>query len=465
MRLPLIQQASSDSIASDFVPVRMLEIEIGQSLPNVSSFDEKTGRYYKHANCLVRLHAQPLGIVELQFDEGGLSAYECARHIWRALHVEIIAHLQKDGLQSVTELDAEGLVSSNTPLCIKERDIFLANAPFVSIIVSTHDRPEQMQLCLRSLISLHYLQYEIIVVDNAPSTNATATFMQQTYHDVPWVRYVLEERPGLALARNCGIKFAKGEILVFTDDDVVVDANWLIELVRAFSITDDVACVTGLILPLELETQTQFWFEEYGGFSKGFTRHLFDMKKNHPRTPLHPYTAGRFGTGASMAFTRAFLRSIGGFDPALGVGRPTRSGEDFAAFFQVIMQGYTLVYEPASLLYHLHRRDYTSLRKQIYSNGVGLTAYLVKSVLDDPLRLLDFVTKLPYGLFFTFSSRSPKNNKKSAHYPNDLTWIELKGMLYGPFAYIRSRWMLRNTRKTFESVGKCLALPIEKEMS
>jgi len=232
---------------------------------------------------------------------------------------------------------------------------------------------------------------------------------------------------------------------------VVVDPYWLVELVRAFSLADNVACVTGLALPLELETPAQFWFEEHDGLNERFTLRIFDLAENHPRTPLYPYTVGQFGTGSSMAFTAAFLQSIGGFDPALGPGSSAPAGEELALFFEVVTRGYKLVYAPASLLYHLHRRDYTSLRRQIYSYGVGLTAYLTKILLDNPRILFDLVTKVPYGLYFSLSSRSPLNKKKSTHYPKELTRVELKGMLYGPFAYLRSRWVVGRARKASSS--------------
>src|SRR6266404_1117746 len=74
-----------------------------------------------------------------------------------------------------------------------------------------------------------------------------------------------------------------------------------------------------------------------------------------------------------------------------GPGTRTGGGEDLDVFFRVIMGGYRLVYEPASLLYHLHRRDYAHLRKQIYSYGVGFTAYLTKCLLDDPRLVFDFI--------------------------------------------------------------------------
>jgi glycosyltransferase involved in cell wall biosynthesis len=436
----------------DLAPVRIVEIEVGQPLPDVSAFDEKTGQRYQRALCLVRLHTQPLGLVELQLDEHGVSAEEYASHIWHTLSEEINEHVRQDGLTAVSGLDAVGLACPSTPACLEEREQFLAHAPFVSVIVPTRDRPEQMRRCLQSLMTLHYPRYEIIVVDNAPSTSATADFIQQAYGDVPQVRYIREDRPGRCLALNCGMMLAQGEILAFTDDDVTIDRYWLVELVRGFSRANDVACVTGLVLPLELETPAQFWLEEYAGFSKGLTRRVFDLGENHPKTRLYPYTAGRLGTGANMSFRTTFLQSVGGFDAALGAGSLAQGAEDLAAFFQVVTRGYRLVYEPAALLYHPHHRDYMALLKQMHGYGVGLSAYLTKILLDSPRLLFDLIPKLPYGLFFTLSTRSPKNSKKSTQYPKELTTLELKGMLYGPFAYLHSRWTLRGVRKDFAPV-------------
>ena len=445
------EASTIEAQAPDLAPAQILEIELGQSLPGISAFDDRAGNHYQRAFCLVRLHSQPLGMVEFPLTESGICPHLVAEHIWLTLNMKINEHLQQDGLSPVIRLDSDGLPSSCTPRCIEEREPFFAHAPFVSIIISTHDRLDRLQTCLPSLLALHYPRYEVIIVDNAPSTNATANFIQQAFSDVPEIRYIRENRPGLSWGRNCGMMAARGEILAFTDDDVVVDPYWLVELVRAFSLADDVACVTGLGLPLELETATQFWFEEHGAFNNGFTQRIFDMMENHPKSPLHPYTVGRFGAGASMAFKAAFLHDVGGFDPALGAGSPTGGGEDLAMFFQVMTRGYKLVYAPTSLLYHLHRRDYLDLRKQIYNCGVGLTAYLTKILLDNPRLLFDFVTKVPYGLFFALSVRSPKNSKKSTSYPRELTTLEFKGMLHGPLIYLRSRWATHHARKVFRT--------------
>lgn len=443
------ETSASLSQAADYAPARIFEIELGEPLPLVHAIDKKTGQLYQRAMCTVRLHRQPLGVVEFQLADEWTHPYDYAQLIWSALGTKINEHLQQDGLLPVTELAVGGLLSPGIPRCIEERERFLAHAPSVSVIVPTRDRPEQIQLCLRSLLAQHYSRYEIIVVDNAPSTSATEEFIRQTYRDEPRVRYLREDHPGRCWALNCGMKAAQEEILAFTDDDVVLDSYWLLELVKGFSLANDVACVTGLVLPMELETNSQFWLEEYGGFGKGFARRVFDMAENHPKSPLYPYTAGHFGTGACMAFRAAFLRSIGGFDLALGAASPAQGGEDLAAFFQVITRGHKLIYEPAALLYHPHRRDYRALRKQIYYYGVGLTAYLTKVLLDNPRLLFDFILKLPYGLVFTLSAHSPKNSKKLARYPQELTTLELRGMLHGPFAYLYSRWAIRSVRKDF----------------
>lgn len=420
--------------AVDRVSSRILKVELGGQLPALSAIDEKTSRYYQHARCLVTLHDHPIGVVNVQFHKQELVAEDYKGYIWNALQAQILEHLQQDGLPAVTELDPDGLMSPQTPLCVEERERFFSTAPFVSIIVSTHDRPERLAMSLPALLSQHYPHYEVVIVDNAPSTGATADLIQQTYGDVEKLRYVREDTPGLSRGLNRGIMEAKGEILAFTDDDVVLDAYCLLNLVKAFSLTDDVMCVTGLVSPLELETPAQLLFEEYGGFGKGFRRRIYDMAKNRPREPLFPYTAGRFGTGANMAFRPAFLKSVGGFDPAL------KCGMDIAVFFQVIKQGHTLVYEPAALAYHAHRRTYAELRNQIYDYGVALTAYLTKNILEHPRYLFELAMKIPSGLIFTLSARSPRNQKKSVLYPRELSMLEIKGMLRGPFVYVHKRW-------------------------
>src|SRR5258706_1006326 len=229
------QKTSVDAVQyEDFTPIRIVEIELGQPLSTVQALDDKTGRYYRRARCLIRLHDQPLGLIELQLDEQGASPREYAPHIWHVLGKKINEHLLLDRLAAVTGLDEKGLPGLYKPQCIEVRERFLEDAPFASVIVATHDRPSHLAKCLHSLLALEYPRYEIIVVDNAPSTTETAELVQDICRQNPHVRYMREDRPGPSWARNCGIAAAQGEILAFTDDDVVVDRCWLVRLVRGF---------------------------------------------------------------------------------------------------------------------------------------------------------------------------------------------------------------------------------------
>jgi hypothetical protein len=255
---------------------------------------------------------------------------------------------------------------------------------------------------------------------------------------------------------------AEGEIIAFTDDDVVVDPGWLAALVVSFSRYEDVACSTGLEMPMEIETPAQEWFEQYAGYTKAFTRRVFDLRENRPHHPIYPYSVGIFGSGNNMAFRASFLRTIGGFDPALGPGTSAYAGEDLAPFFQVITRGAKLVYEPAAIVHHQHRRDYDALRKQMYSYGVGLTACLAKCLLDNPKLMFDFVRKVPYGVCYALGVRRAKNAKRSGDYPQELTRLERKGMIYGPVAYIRgrrqARTLSRHAAHVSDRVASCTSL-------
>ena len=428
--------------------IRVLEVELSQPLPDVPAINVRTGQRYQQAISLVRLHHQPLGVVELCLGEHGLNATDYAHQVWRSLGPTINQYLLQHGLMEATDLEADGLRDVNVLGNGQTPGPSLTDVPPASVVVATRDRTASLARCLRSLLSMDYPEYEIVVVDNAPSSKMTADFIRQEYGDSPRVRYFLESQPGLGAAHNRGLREVEAPIVAFTDDDVLVDRHWLQELVKGFSNGDNVACVTGMIFPMELETQSQVWTEEYWGLGKGFTRRVFDLQENRPKVPLYPLTAGVFGSGANMAFRTSVLRQFGGFDAALGAGTIAQGGDDLAAFFQVVSSGYKLVYQPAAIIYHQHRRDYDGLRRQAFGYGVGLTAYVTKSLMDRPRLLFSLVSRAPYAFSFIFSLRSTK----PAGFPRELKSLERRGMICGPFAYLRSRWQCRRFKQRFGTV-------------
>jgi glycosyltransferase involved in cell wall biosynthesis len=432
-----------------FAPARIIEIELDQPLPSISARVDATDKLYQRALCVVRLHGHLLGTVEFEFDDKGVSAGACAWRIWLALQKQINEHLLGDALPAITILNEDGLPVPETPVCVEERERFLAHAPFVSVIVPTHNRVDSLRRCIDSLLQLHYPHYEIIVVDNAPTDMLTAQLLQQRYGYIPRVRYLREERAGPSHARNCGLAAATGEFVAFTDDDVIVDRYWLAELMRGFQRADDVVCVSGYLMPLELESPAQYWCEENRGcpwFQSEHASTIWPVCRVYDDTTRHThlYRIGLLGCGASMAVKTAFLRAIKGFDPAMGGRGISRCGQDIAVLFKGIVHGHKVVVEPASLVYHQHRRDYAHLSRQFHNYGVGLTAYITKNILEHPSLLFDLITKVPSGLLSEGFSR---HGKKSPHYPKELNYVQLKGMLYGSFAYIQSCWVERRARR------------------
>jgi O-antigen biosynthesis protein len=419
----------------DFVPTRVVEVELSAPFAEISPIAPQTGRNYRRAKIIVRLHGKPLGVVDADVGKSGLTRSECAQHIWERLHHQINAHLRSDGLDEIAFLSADGIERASRLVCSKARERAQANPPMVSVIVATHERSEVLARCVRSLIQLDYGRFEIIVVDNAPNTADTRDMLRSNFSHIENVRYVKEPRRGGAHARNRGVDEAKGEIIAFTDDDVVVDRLWVAEIVAAFGVDDGVSCVTGLVLPLELDTPAQFWFEEYGGFSKGFERKLFNMGEHRPTDRLFPYALGRVGSGNNTAWRASRLREIGGFDPAVS----QLPCEDLSAFFDTIIEGLTIVYEPAAIVYHQHRREYDALKKQMHSYGVGLGAYVTRCVVTRPRHLGAFISRAPLGLVYLLSTGSEKNVKKSPAYPKELTRVERRGTLRGPLAYLQGR--------------------------
>jgi glycosyltransferase involved in cell wall biosynthesis len=436
-------------------PVRVLDLEISQPLagigPAARPGEDGGEPTYSSALVLVRLHGRPLGTLQLDLRAGTIAAGDVARQVWERLRQPIVDHLAADGVEPPDRLTETGLTPEGPPggpqekpACQRHDD---SDFPFASVVISTHERPGPVGACIESILRADYPAFEVLVVDNAPRTAATREMVAERFADDLRVSYLLEPTPGASAGRNCGLRAASGDVVAFVDDDVLVDRLWLRSLVLGFQAAPGVACVTGMILPAELDTQSQVWIEEFGGFDKGYEQRIFDLGEHAPPDPLYPYSVGKFGSGASAAFDPVVLREIGGFDTALGPATPACGGEDIDAFLQIILAGYRLVYEPRSLVRHHHRREYADLRRAVRGYGVGLAAVLTKALLNPKTRA-DVLRRAPRGVAYFLNPASPKNEKKTSTFPRQLTLVEMGGALVGPVAYLRSRRWARTAGRT-----------------
>jgi GT2 family glycosyltransferase len=309
----------------------------------------------------------------------------------------------------------------------------------VTVTIASFRNTDSTLETVRRVLAGSWAPLEVVVVDNDADHAPFDAAFSAAFGAEPRVRWVHEPRQGLSFARNAGLAAARGDYVVFTDDDVLVDEHWVAHLVAGFDAVPDVAAVTGAILPAEQETQPQLWLEEYGGFHKGFRREIFNVTTHRRSTPLYPYDSGQFGSGANMAFRTDTLRALGGFAVDLGAGTPAHGGEDLDVLRRVVSAGHTVVYEPAAVMWHRHRRSMEALRRQMFRYGVGLSATVTKWLLEDRAVASDVLRRLPAGARHVLSPSSRKNEHKSATFPPVLTRLERLGVLCGPVAYLRSR--------------------------
>ncbi len=336
--------------------------------------------------------------------------------------------------------------------------------PSLTVAICTKDRPEHLARCLASLMKVKLQRnasqstkgnapasyaFEILVIDNAPSDARTRELVASIQASIQNVRYVQEPRPGLDFARNRALCEASGELIAFLDDDVTVDSLWLCGLVEAWAENKDAAAFTGLVLPYKLEAEAQVLFEKRGGFRRGFEKLRYGQTL--PGNSVYPCGPGIFGTGCNMAFRRDLLLQLGGFDEALDTGRPLPGGGDLDIFYRIIRAGHPLVYEPKFLAFHEHRHDLEGLRRQYWSWGLGLMAFITKTYDQDRSQRRKLVHLIVW--WFQDMARQLVESLLGRHaLPTGMVWAELWGGVVGLLGeYARSVKRIKQIRAQYDT--------------
>jgi len=320
--------------------VEILHVDIAKQIPSICFGTHTLLVFFWWNDCPVG-QTEPFGTAGRHIDLEGLIA--------SAVASDVIARAQ-----AIVDAETSGLP---------------AEIPPTSVVICTRDRPEELARCLAALPRQTLRPTQVIVVDNASRDGRTKEAALAAGVD-----YVREDRPGLDIARNTGAKQATGEIVAFTDDDVDLHPRWLERMVAAF-VTPAVAAVTGLVLPAELETEPQRYFETHWGFGRGYRPIAFDGEF-FASDRAYGCPAWEIGAGASMAFRREIFAKAGFFDERLDVGAAGCSG-DSEYWHRVLSSGGVCRYEPAAVAFHYHRRDAAGLSKQIYYYTRGHAAALL----------------------------------------------------------------------------------------
>ncbi|MEO6327690.1 MAG: glycosyltransferase family 2 protein [Ginsengibacter sp.] len=418
-------------------PIKLIDVDLNSPLHSITGLEG-----YKGVQIILRLHERPLCHITVAVTNGCVDVEVLHRLILDKYTNTIFRIALQNALNHHTQ---------NTEFCPEDLfnikpSVMVKNLPLVTVAVCTRNRANDLALCLAAISELEYTNLEVVVIDNAPGNDDTEQLVKKKF---PQFRYVRELRPGLDWARNRAILESRGEIIAYTDDDVMVDKRWVNELAVLFVENPEVMAVTGLVVPYEMETKSQVLFEMYGGFGRGFERKWF--RKDGKNLPWTYLGAGQFGTGANMAYRRSIFEEIGYFDPALDVGTVTNGGGDLEMFFRILKEGHTLVYEPAAFVRHRHRRNYNELRNQITNNSKGFLSYCARSLHAYPDERSSFYKLWSWWIRKWILRRLIKSYIKKSGVPRDLIIAEIQGAFKSRSLYSKARKSSNEIQKQFKS--------------
>ncbi len=244
----------------------------------------------------------------------------------------------------------------------------------LSIIVCTYNRAASLA---KTIDALHQqqvpneLEWEVVIVDNNSPDN-THQVVQQAQQQWPRLRYEFEENQGLSHARNHGIEHSSGEIILFTDDDVLPETDWVTTTLAGLERHQADAC-GGYIAPLWEKEPPHWLTERFYGFLAVRT----DREDDYEITQ-----ANQAPFGANMGIRRNVLNTIGLFDTNRGrKGNVLASGEDGDMFERILKAGFKAVFIGNSRVHHkveAFRVEKTYFRRWRYQTSRNLA--LVKGM-------------------------------------------------------------------------------------
>lgn len=261
----------------------------------------------------------------------------------------------------------------------------------ISVIIATRSRPDKIGDCLKSILANSFSDFEIIVIDQSAG-NKTKGMVQKI--NTPKLKYLKMKASGKAKALNLALKKLSGKLLAFTDDDCIVDKNWLKNIYLSFEKNKEISAVFGKVLPYRPK------------YHKGKTcpcTFLKDKKKIITKACLH---WKNIGFGNNMAFRGDVFEKVGRFKEWLGPGSVGLAAVDAEFTLRVLLKGYKLLYNPRINVYHNRWLTRKEDRRQSLSYSCGEVACygyfafqgkkLGKRVLKN--NFLDSLDKLKFGI-------------------------------------------------------------------
>jgi len=226
----------------------------------------------------------------------------------------------------------------------------MENNPLVSVIIVNYNGKTYLEKCLESLMKINYKNYEIILVDNN-STDTSIEFVKNTYPSITIIK--LNDNYGFAEPNNIGAKNAKGDYLLFLNNDTEVNADFIGEMIKVLKQDPKIAICQSLLLKPNGDVDSSGDFIDTLGRAYGSKNKVNEVKK---------ILSAR---GASMMVRKDSFWDLGGFDKKFFA-----SFEDVDLGWRAWIWGYKIVLVPNSIVYHKGGQTVKQYFSEVRFHGV-----------------------------------------------------------------------------------------------
>lgn len=224
-----------------------------------------------------------------------------------------------------------------------------------SIIIPTYNSVNQLERALNSIVNINFdqNQFETIIVDNGSNDNTgffVTNFIKQ--HSSHKIRYIYDAVPGLLSGRHRGAQESLSDILVFVDQDIYADENWLSSIVDTFMRFPDIHMIGGKCLP-KYEKEPPLWLNYFWNTLKNGEKMLCELSLcdyGDKEKEIDP----SFIFGLNFSIRKESLYALGGFHPdAIPPFQQYLQGDgETGLSYKAIEKGYKAFYQPKALVYH-----------------------------------------------------------------------------------------------------------------
>jgi len=245
----------------------------------------------------------------------------------------------------------------------------------VTISVPTYMRERFIVGNVRSILASTYENFELIVVDQSPS-RSTEYLLSGEFGSEPRLHYIHTDTVGQSRARNIALGEAQGELILYTDDDVLVTEHWIEAYLDCYShlqvngITPGI--MGGPIKGIWETPKPDWWPREFL-----YCLNEFDLPGGRQK-----YSGGHFPSATNFACRTSLLRAVGGFDERYGYFGSKRrlvtvGGEDTRVVLQLQRMGYDPYFEPRAVVGHIVVKERLTRRffyRRLFAAGVDSAA-------------------------------------------------------------------------------------------